>query len=108
MHPQQIQERKENMKIWRFCVPILVCSGLLIAFVQGGCGDNPCERAEPDTCALIPFTAPNTCVLSASTDDDFACKCCNPDDGPCEPPDEDRCFQWIEEEHVCREITGGC
>jgi len=88
------------MKIWRFCVPILVCSGLLIAFVQGGCGDNPCEKAEPDTCALIPFTAPNTCVVVG--DNDFACKCCGADDQPCEPPDEELCFQWIEAKHYCR------
>jgi len=93
------------MKIWRFCVPILVCSGLLITFVQSGCGDHPCEKAQPDTCALIPHTAPNTCVLSANSDEDFACKCCNfTEDVPCEPPDEGRCFQWVEGKHYCREI----
>jgi len=98
------------MKISRFWIPILVCSGLLIAFVQSGCGDNPCQRAEPDTCALIPNTASNTCVLSANSDEDFACKCCNVLDGdPCDPPYDEQgrpnCYQWIEPDHFCRKVN---
>ena len=90
------------MKTWRLCFFVLLFSGLFIAIVSIGCGDNPCEKGDPDTCANIPNTAPNTCLVIV--EDDFACKCCNPEESVCENPAEE--YQWNENTHTC-DLVGG-
>jgi hypothetical protein len=88
------------MKIWRLCFPVLICSGLCLVLWLSGCGDNPCEAGDPDTCANIPHTAPNSCFVIE--EEDFACKCCNPDTSPC-PGEQTREFAWDENSHTCLE-----
>ena len=89
------------MTLWRLCILVMLFSGLCIGILLAGCGgDNPCEQASPDTCALIPNTALNTCVVIR--EDDFACKCCAADEEECPPPDENLCFQWSEADHTCQ------
>jgi hypothetical protein len=95
--PQQIQERKEEMKIWRLCVPVMLFSGLCIGLFLGGCGDNPCDDGDPDTCANIPNTAPHACLVIQ--EEDFACLCCTPEASPCANPKEE--YQWNELTHTC-------
>ena len=73
------------MKMWRLCFLMLVCPGLCVAFGLGGCGDNPCEQAEPSTCARIVYAVPGDCLVVQ--EDDFACLCCTDDDGTlCDTP----------------------
>ena len=76
-HPQPMQEVK--MKMWKLFLLMLICSGLCVAFGLSGCGDNPCENAEPTTCAGIEFAVPGRCLVVGQ--DDFACTCCTSDDG---------------------------
>lgn len=80
---------------------MMLCSGVCIAFGLSGCGDNPCDNGEPDTCGNIAHTAPNTCMVIQ--EEDFACLCCGEDE-QCKAPDEDRCFQWSANTHTCEEV----
>lgn len=96
------------MKMWRLCFLFLICSGLFVAFGLGGCGDdNPCENAEPSTCASIQYAVPDSCLVIE--EDDFACLCCAPpgEDGiPCDsitgnPADADLITAWNENSKTC-------
>lgn len=89
------------MKMRRFCFLMILCFGLCVALWLTGCGDNPCEDGEPDTCANIPHTAPNSCMVI--NEDDFACLCCGEDEA-CPAPDDESCFQWNENTHTCFEV----
>ena len=96
------------MKMWRLLFLFLICSGLLVAFGLGGCGDdNPCETAAPSTCARIEYAVPDSCLVIG--EDDFACLCCAPsaEDGiPCDtitgdPGDAGLITQWNEFTRTC-------
>ena len=96
------------MKMWRLCFLFLICSGLYVAIGLGGCGDdNPCENAEPSTCASIQYAVPDSCLVIEK--DDFACLCCAPpgEDGiPCDtvtgdPADADLITAWNEDTKTC-------
>ncbi len=89
------------MNMWRFCFLFLVCSGLCVAFGLTGCGDNPCENAEPTTCANIQYAVPDSCLVVEQ--DDFACLCCGPeseDQIPC-PENPDLITGWNENAKTC-------
>jgi hypothetical protein len=97
-----------KMKMWRLCFLFLICSGLYVAIGLGGCGDdNPCENAEPSTCASIQYAVPDSCLVIEK--DDFACLCCAPpgEDGiPCDtvtgdPADADLITAWNEDTKTC-------
>jgi hypothetical protein len=89
------------MKMWRLLFLLLICSGLCVAFVLGGCGDNPCENAEPSTCANIVHAVPDSCLVVE--EEDFACLCCGPESEdmiPCEDnPDLET--KWNENSKTC-------
>ena len=89
------------MKMWRLCFLLLICAGLCVAFALGGCGDNPCDQAEPTICANIVHAVPDSCLVIE--EDDFACLCCGPDEAsqlPCEGrPLLDTA--WNENTHTC-------
>ncbi len=95
------------MKMWRPCFLSLVCTGLCLAIGLGGCGDNPCEEAEPSTCASIQYAVPDLCLVVR--EDDFACLCCAPagEDGiPCDtvtgnPADADLITAWDDNTKTC-------
>lgn len=97
------------MNMWRLCCLLLICSGLCIPFGLTGCGDNPCENAEPTTCANIQYAVPDSCLVIGDNDEDFACLCCKPpgEDGiPCDtvtgnPADADLITQWNENSRTC-------
>ena len=96
----------------RLCFLVLIGSGLCIPFGLSGCGDNPCEKAEPTTCAEITYAAPDRCLVVE--EDDFACNCCTADGGIlCDtpgirlpdpaPPDLDELeTQWDENSKKCK------
>jgi len=90
------------MKTWRLFLLFLICFGLCVAFGLSGCGDdNPCENAEPSTCATILHAVPDSCLVIG--EDDFACLCCGPESEdmvPC-PGDEDLETQWDENSKTC-------
>ncbi len=90
------------MKMWRLLFLFLVCSGLFVAFGLSGCGDdNPCENAQPTTCANIVNAVPDLCLVIE--EDDFACQCCGPeseDQIPC-PGDPDLITAWNENTKTC-------
>lgn len=90
------------MKIWGLCIPVMLLSGLCIGLFLGGCGDNPCDRGDPDTCAIIANAAANTCVVIG--EDDFACQCCTEKTtaqgkDECDVPDVEGV--WKENTHTC-------
>lgn len=94
------------MKIWGLCIPGMLLSGLCIGLFLGGCGDNPCDRGDPDTCAIIPNAAANTCMVIE--EDDFACLCCTErttPEGEERGKDECEAFhvegEWNEITHEC-------
>jgi hypothetical protein len=76
---------------------VMLFSGLCIGLFLGGCGDNPCDDGDPDTCANIPNTAPHACLVIQ--EEDFACLCCTPEASPCANPKEE--YQWNELTHTC-------
>ena len=78
------------MKMWRLCFLLLICSGLCVAFGLSGCGDNPCENGEPDTCGNIANTIDHSCLVIEQ--DDFACLCLTDETGE---------YSWNENAKTC-------
>ena len=87
---------KTGKKIAKRTIALIIRRGFFGLFIAigllSGCGDNPCDNGEPDTCANIANTAPNSCMVIV--EDDFACLCQNVEE-------QDRCYQWNEGNKTC-------